>query len=201
MYEFIKGRLYSKGTDHVIIECGGIGYKIYTTTMSLASGAGTEKEITMFTHLHIREGIMDLYGFANKEELSVFRLLITVSGVGPKAALSILGTLQPARFGLAVAAEDVQALSKSPGIGKKTAQRIILELKDKLKKAGLEAGEAILEASFENAESNNAQEALNALLVLGYTQLEARKSVSAAAEEGDPTEVIIRKALKFLSRS
>jgi len=132
MYEYIKGEIVSKKHDYVVVDNAGIGYKIFTSINTM-SRLQTNEQALLHTYLHVREDIMVLYGFYSEEELFLFNMLISISGIGPKAALSILSVLSYQEVATAVVCEDAASLSKAPGIGKKTAMRIILELKDKLK--------------------------------------------------------------------
>lgn len=197
MYDYISGRIVNKGTNYIVIDNNGIGYRIYTSSTTLENLAGVDKESTVFTHLYLREAIMDLYGFSTKEELAVFELLITVSGVGPKAAISLLSTISPSSFSLAVISDDIKELTKAPGIGKKLAQKIILELKDKLKKDQL-VKDPIIDIAAEN-NGSVIKEAVDALMVLGYTSMEANKAVVSVYEKDMELEETVRNALKIMA--
>lgn len=199
MIAYIRGNLDYKGTDFVVVEAKGIGYKIRTPLPAIERIGQKGDEVKVYTYLYVREDAMNLYGFLTQEELGTFELLISVSGIGPKAALSLLSTVSPSSFALAVITDDVSTLMKAQGVGKKTAQRIILELKDKIKKEQLE-DVSIVEAAFENGSNSGKEEAVSALMVLGYTQLEARKAVSTVFAEDMDVEAVIKKALKALSR-
>ena len=134
MFAYLKGTLERKTTDSLILDVHGVGYKVFTTTTALCSCQALGSELKVHTHFYVREDTQSLYGFLSEEELKMFEQLISVSGVGPKAALSLVSNIPPSQFGLAVLTDDTDRFIKTPGIGKKTAQRIILELKDKLKK-------------------------------------------------------------------
>ena len=134
MFAYIKGRIEYKQADYMIIEASGIGYKVFTSLNTIQSSGAVGDEIKAYTYLHVREDNINLYGFLTPDELKMFELLISVTGVGPKAAVSLMSYMPPSRFILAVITDDVKAMTRAPGIGKKTAQRIILELKDKLRK-------------------------------------------------------------------
>ncbi len=183
--------------DTAVIECCGVAYACKTTFTTLKKLAG-ETRARLYTYLSVREDAVELFGFYDREELKCFKLLISVSGVGPKAALAILSEMDPQRFALAAATGDAKALTKAKGIGAKTAQRIILELKDKL------AGETI---SLRGAESvslrpssgSAAEEAVTALQVLGYTEAEAAGAV-APLDKSLSVEELIKKALLDLAR-
>lgn len=178
-----------------VIECGGVGFKCQTTDNTLRKLPKIGEKARLYTYLNVREDALDLFGFADEKELSCFKMLISVSGVGPKAALSILSETTPEKFALYVASGDSKALTKAPGIGNKTAQRIVLELKDKVsnEQVALGINEAPVSAS------GNIEEAVNALMVLGYTRTEASMA-AAQADASLPVEEIIRKALKLLAK-
>ena len=196
MFYYIKGSLAIKGENFVVVDCGGVGYKILTSNQSLSSAGSIGSEVCFYTYLHVREDIFDLYGFYGNEELASFEQLIGVSGVGPKAALSILSVLTPSQFALAVASSDAKAISKAQGVGPKLAQRIILELKDKISNRQL-VGESFAGSEvFATIESGN--EAVDALVVLGYSQQEAEKALRQADALSLPAEEAIKKALRYL---
>jgi len=201
MYAYIKGRLEAKGNDYIIIEAGGIGYRIYTTLTTLEAAGQVGSEFKAYTYLYVREDMMSLYGFATHEELSAFELLLTVSGVGPKVALSILSAVSPSRFSLAVITDDARTLTKAQGVGAKMAQRIILELKDKIKKQQLAVNEqADPETAAAAHEGSRMSEAVSALMVLGYSQVEAARAVASVYSDDLDLETIIKNALKGLMR-
>lgn len=202
MYAYIKGKLDYKHNDYLVVEAGGIGYKIFTSLSTIETSGQTGSEVKLYTHLYVREDIMNLYGFMSQEELGMFELLLTVSGVGPKAAISLVSSVSPSKFGLAVITDDTKTLTKAQGIGSKMAQRIILELKDKIKKEQLSApaqdiGQEKVQFSKENT---RVSEAISALMVLGYTALEASKAVSSVYSEDMDLEAIIKGSLKSLVR-
>lgn len=193
MYHYIKGTVVLKGTNYLVIDNNGVGYRIFTSD-SVLQRISVDKNEKIYTYLHIREDLMELYGFLTREELSTFEMLISVSGVGPKVGLSLLSTVPPSEFALAVVTNNVKAITRAPGVGPKVAQRIILELKDKLKNDQL-----IQEAVMYEEPAADANEAVSALMVLGYSQGEAKKAV-AAAGEGASTEETVRQALKQLMK-
>ena len=190
MYEYIKGEIVSKKHDYVVVDNAGIGYKIFTSINTM-SRLQTNEQALLHTYLHVREDIMVLYGFYSEEELFLFNMLISISGIGPKAALSILSVLSYQEVATAVVCEDAASLSKAPGIGKKTAMRIILELKDKLK--GLDVEDMEVKEQIEV--SDKYSEAVNALLVLGYNTKYAREALNKTYNEKDSLQDIIKKAL------
>ncbi|MFA5340735.1 MAG: Holliday junction branch migration protein RuvA [Clostridia bacterium] len=190
MYEYIKGEVIAKKHDYVVLDNSGIGYKIFTSINTMSRLKLNDPSL-LHTYLHVREDAMILYGFASEEELFLFNMLISISGIGPKAALSILSVLSYQEVATAVVCEDSASLSKAPGIGKKTAMRIILELKDKLK--GLEIEDKEVKEQIEV--SDKYTEAVNALLVLGYNTKYARQSLNKIYNENDSLQDIIKKAL------
>jgi Holliday junction DNA helicase RuvA len=198
---YIKGKLEYRHNDYIVVEAGGIGYKILTAMSTIENSGSAGDEIKVYTHLYVREDIMSLYGFLTKEELGMFELLIGVTGVGPKVAVSVISSLAPSKFSLAVITDDVKSLTKAQGIGNKTAQRIILELKDKINKEQLvSVGKVRAEELSVDRESSRISEAVSALMVLGYTPLEANKAVSSVFSEDMDLEAIIKNALKGLVR-
>jgi Holliday junction DNA helicase RuvA len=201
MYAYIKGKLEAKESESVIIEAGGIGYRISTSLSTLEALGQLGQEVKIHTYLYVREDTMSLYGFATNEELGMFKLLLTVSGVGPKAALSLLSTISPSKFGLAVITDDVKTLTRAQGIGNKTAQRIILELKDKISKEQVALNK---DGGFVNDDKSTGRsrlsEAVSALMVLGYSAAEANKAIAAVYSDDLDLETIIRNSLKGLGR-
>jgi Holliday junction DNA helicase RuvA len=201
MYAYIKGKLEARGGDHVIIEAGGIGYRVNVPLSTLEAAGQPGRDFKVFTHLYVREDIMSLYGFATQEELGMFELLLTVSGVGPKAALSLISAVAPSRFGLAVITDDVKTLTRAQGIGAKLAQRIILELKDKIKKEQLSAaGKEGFEKTDVQPGGTRISDAVSALIVLGYTPAEASRAVASVYSDESDTETVVKNALKSLIR-
>lgn len=197
MFYYLNGIVAHVSPYLAVIDCGGVGYACRTTSITL--GALTVgKPGKLYTHLNVREDAMELYGFATEEELNCFEMLIGVSGVGPKAALSILSSTPPERLALAIITGDEKALTAAPGIGKKIAQRIILELKDKLAKGQLggSAGEAYAGTGVTVIPENKVSEASAALAVLGYSQSEIAVALNGIELESLPLEAIIKQALK-----
>jgi Holliday junction DNA helicase RuvA len=189
MYEYISGTLVNTHINTAIIDVNGIGYKIFTTQHSQKQTSVGENA-KFYTHLHVREDIFDIYGFATKEERTTFEMLLSISGVGPKAALNVLSTLTPTELALAIASEDSKAITKVNGVGSKMASRIVLELKDKITKEF----ETSSVKSFNITPINStANDAVSALMVLGYSADEAGKAVDGI--EAATTEEIVLKAL------
>ena len=174
MYYYIKGTLVQKSDNYIVVDANGVGYMIYTSLNSMQNTGEIGKKITIYTYLHVREDVMDLFGFTTIEEKNMFMQLISVSGVGPKAALSILSVTTPAKFAVAVITNDVKTITKASGVGPKMAQRVILELKDKMKTDELEID---LEDESDDILSDNRSEAISALVVLGYSSNDAQKAI------------------------
>ncbi len=205
MYYYISGGLAHLEPNTAVIDAGGVGYRMTisaTTHATLPHPTEPMPRVKLYTYLAVREDAMELYGFATVEELSAFKLLISVSGVGPKAAISILSLLSPERFAMAVCAEDTKALSRAAGVGAKTAARIVLELKDKMLRESKDAPatSAALETIKPGASSNRLTEAQDALIVLGYSRGEALTALRAIDTAGMELEDIIRAALKNLMK-
>ncbi|MBQ9735552.1 MAG: Holliday junction branch migration protein RuvA [Clostridia bacterium] len=207
MFYHVKGELMLCEGSLAVVDCGGVGYAL-TVSLNTAEKLAQKvsEEVFLFTHLAVREDGVELYGFGSREELSVFRLLITVSGVGPKAAMSILSTLTPDRFAYAVCTEDAKALSRAPGIGGKTAARIVLELKDKISKeqmsgdlASLSGSTPAPKAPVGGAASGKLAEAQDALGVLGYNRTEIAQVLREIDVTGLSLEQIITAALRRFS--
>ena len=202
MYAYIKGRLEYRHNDYIVVEANGVGYKINTSLSTIESAGQVGTDIKVYTHLYVREDILSLYGFITQEELGMFELLISVSGVGPKAANSLLSAISPSRFGLAVITDDAKALTRAQGIGNKIAQRIILELKDKIKKEQLVAIPGMVKGQEAASIRDNSRfsEAISALMVLGYAAQEASRAVSSVYSDDLDVESIIKNSLKNLVR-
>lgn len=197
MIAFISGTVASLEENAAVIDTGAIGYRVYMSPYGLAAlTAGSQVKI--HTYLKVAEDAMDLYGFLTTEELSMFRRIISVSGAGPKAGLSILSVLRPAEFALAVVTGDFKAITRAQGVGPKLAQKIVLELKDKLDNSDF-IKSPDLGGEFMPVSAVSGNEAIEALCSLGYTQTEAARAVSAA--EGANTSEIITNALKILAKS
>ena len=199
MYAYIKGRIEMKLSDSVIIETGGIGYKIYMAQNAIEKVGNTGDIVKIHTHYYVREDNISLYGFLTSEELRMFELLIQTSGIGAKSALTILANIEPYAFALAIITNNDEKLIKIPGIGKKTAARMILELKDKMK---IELEEQKLEGEVEEniGEDENVSEALSALQVLGYNRKEIEKVFKKLDLKNMSVEDMIRKGLALLAR-
>lgn len=202
MYYYLKGELEYREGNICVIDCGGVGYKL-TVSMNTANAMLSKigKQVKLYTHLAVREDGIELFGFGSCEERECFHKLIGVSGIGPKVALSILSTHTPDKLAFAIASEDVALIAKTPGIGKKTASRIILELKDKLTMETSEDtySNQSISAPVLSSKNTNLSEAMEALMVLGYD----KATISGALKGIDPSmdpAMIIKTALKKLSR-
>ncbi len=196
----VRGKLIHKETMLAVIECGGVGYACRTTfsTMSRLGDVGSEERL--FTYLNVREDSAELFGFYDMQELNCFKMLLTVSGVGPKAALSILSDTDPQKFALTVASGESKPLTKTKGVGPKLAQRIVLELKDKIAKENISGEVYQATSDIQLAGSDGVSEAVSALMVLGYSQSEAASAVSKVSPELSSSE-IIKQALKIIGSS
>ena len=199
MFYYISGKVAVIEPGMVVIDAGGVGYAINTSYTS-ARSVKTGEQATFYTYLHVREGIFELYGFGRREELSCFKQLIAISGVGPKAALAILGAVTPEKLALCVISGDEKALTAAPGIGKKLAQRILLEMKDKMSKDQLEAasGSSGIVMPDLTAPGGAMEDALAALAVLGYPRAVAVNALQGVDTAGLATDEIVRAALKRL---
>lgn len=195
MFYYVNGTVAEIEAGLAVIDCGGVGYACATTNYTLSQLKKGERA-KLYTYLNVREDAMEMFGFASQSELRSFKMLIGVSGVGPKAALSILSSTTPQQLSMAVVMGDEKALTAAPGIGKKIAQRIILELKDKLIKeqGGFEAGSGAAVAM--PAQNNKAGEAAAALAVLGYGSQEIAAALKGIDMDALPLEEIIRQSLK-----
>lgn len=201
MYYYISGTLAHKSMSFAVIDAGGVGYRLTVSQNTYDKLPLAGNAAKLYTYLAVREDGIELFGFYDETELSSFQMLITVSGVGPKAAMSILSLLTPEKFALAVCTEDTKAISKANGVGPKTAARIVLELKDKLIKehgAEFNAAPEIGSAAKGSPARGKLTEALDALMVLGYQRAEATAVLKSLPTEQMTLEEIIRQSLKKL---
>ena len=204
MYSYIKGELTEVNLDHIVVEANGIGYMIFVPTNTFSYLPSLHEDIKVYTYLYIREDAMILYGFLTKDDLEMFKLLITVNGIGPKGGLAVLSTLSSDDLRFAILSDDAKAIAKSPGVGAKTAQRVILDLKDKMS----------LEDAFEKKMEHNTtagvgdrsvlssvkNDAILALTALGYSSTESMKAVSKVEiDDSMDVEDVLKSALKFMS--
>ena len=203
MISFIKGYVAETTENSVILETDSIGYEIFMTGTAIEETSRMQDKIKIYTYFHVREDTMQLYGFLSRDDLEMFRLLLNVNGIGPKAAMGVLAAITADELRFAVLSDDVKTISRAPGIGKKTAQKLILELKDKLKLE--DAFEKKLDHQEENLSltdtslRDSRQEAVEALTALGYSSTDALRAVRQVSEEtGDDVEAILKAALKQL---
>ena len=197
MIAMLTGTVEYVDENSAVIDTGGVGYRAYMSPANL-SRISAGQQVKIHTFLRVAEGIMDLYGFLTREELSMFKLIISVSGAGPKAGLAVLSVMTPAQLALSVVTDDYKSITKAQGVGPKLAQKIVLELKDKVKNNDL-VGNSVSESIDFAVPANSGNDAVEALMVLGYSQGEAMRAV-ASAGEGLSTEEAIKKALLFLAK-
>lgn len=193
----VKGTLTYTDTNFAVVECGGVGFKCFVSLTTLRDLTSIGSEVNLFTHLSVREDAMDLFGFSTNAELDAFKLLITVNGIGPKAAMAILSVLPPDRLSVAISSGDVKAIQMAQGVGKKTAERVVLELKDKVVGIG-GVSKSEVEGIQSVAASSDASEAVAVLVSLGFNQSDAA-TVVGAMDKSLSVDEMIRKGLKELS--
>lgn len=194
----LNGKLIYTDVNTAVVECGGVGFKCAATLNTLQKLPPVGEEVFLFTHMNVREDSIDLFGFAEQEELRCFKLLISVSGVGPKAALAILSELTPEKLALSVTTGDSKTITRAKGVGPKMAQRVVLELKDKLKSGVPHNVDVSSRVTSAVTAAGNAGEAVSALIMLGYSQTEASNAVAQLPQDLS-VEEIIKKSLKILS--
>ncbi len=198
MFSYITGRVAEKSANFVVVDVNGVGFKIFTSLNTLQDTSVISGEkATFYTYMYIKEGIMDLYGFSTKEELTLFELLITVSGVGAKGATAVLSVANPSKLALSIVTGDIATIKQASGIGTKTAQRISLELKDKIKNESLVSDATDAFEQVAPVDTSAQSEAVSALMVLGYSANEAQKAVASVSDAGN-VEEIVKQALKKL---
>jgi len=201
MIAYVKGPIAYVLDQSVVVDAKGVGYHINVSTSTLSRLPPRGAEVQLFTYLQSSENGQSLYGFLTQEEIRLFTLLISVSGIGPKVASGILSALSPSQVVIAIVADDAAALSKAPGVGKKTAQRVLLELRDKIKSIDTrEDNEETQSMMTFGSTRNEKQDAMDALLALGYGRTEAMQTVLEVAEEGMAVDQIIRLSLKKLTK-
>ena len=212
MLAYIKGNLEIKNNDYIVIDVGGLGYKVNMSKRAIEKVGNIGDKVKVYTYYRVREDDISIFGFNTNEELKMFELLLSVSGIGAKVALTILSSIELAEFALAVITDDVTKIVKIPGIGKKSAQRIILELKDKLKEQQLAEAEAETNAESEAGKQDKAkqkeqeentqtiEEATAALQILGYGKKEIEKAFEKLANKNVSVEELIKKGLTILSQ-
>lgn len=199
MFAYIKGSLEMKSSGYIVIDINGLGYKIFMSQSNIDTIGELHDIVKVFTYVKVREDDISIYGFKTQEQLKMFELLISVSGVGAKSALVMLSCIEPSDFAIAVISNDVKVLTKVPGIGNKSAQRIILELKDKLKEEQIE--EKLKDSSKKLKDnSENINEAISGLMVLGYSKKDIEKAFEHLDIDNLSIEDLIKKGLILLSQ-
>lgn len=193
----LRGILVYTDESSAAVECAGVAYRCQTTLSTLSRLDPVGTEVLLYTHLNVREDAVDLFGFADQRELRFFRMLIAITGVGPKAALSILSNLSPDRLSMCIATGDFKSITAAQGVGPKLAQRVVLELKDKIKNMDAIGGAGALPTDV-NLDAGNASEAISALVALGYAQADAAMVV-AKTDPNASVEDMIKAALRGLS--
>ena len=200
MYAFIEGEVCEKLNGSIVLLASGVGWQLNCSNNTLQAAPPLGEKMRCCTYLSVREDAMELFGFATREEKEMFLQLTSVSGIGPKTALGVLGSMPLRELNLAILLGDVNALSRAPGIGKKTAQRIALELKDKISQADVSAAVPAQSAAVSPALSPDAvTEAIEALIALGYSSTEARNAISQVRDQTDKPEDLIRLALRGMA--
>lgn len=202
MFAYIKGSLEMKSSNYIVVDINGLGYKIFMSQSNIESIGEINDIVKVFTYVKVREDDISIYGFKTQEELRMFELLIGVSGVGAKSALVMLSCIEPSEFAIAVISNNIKLLTQVPGIGTKSAQRIILELKDKLKAEQSELDEKKLEnAKLKSSKTNeNVQEAISGLMVLGYSRKDIEKAFTHLIVDELSVEELIKKGLILLTK-
>lgn len=202
MYAYIKGTFVSARGDNIVIENTGIGYKIYMPLMLQGRIGHIGDEVCVYTYHYVREDLIALYGFPEPEDQDMFELLLTVSGVGPKSAIGVVEVLRPSELAVAVLQGDIKKICSVKGLGKKSAERIVLELKDKLKGFDMKeiegSGDTVI--SLSEPGQSELEDCVSALVVLGYPASEANKAARSAYKEGMTVEEMIRNALRYLAK-
>lgn len=200
MISFVRGYLSEVYEDSIVVESQGIGYQIGVPSSVLSELPSVGSEVKIYTYLQIAENLMALYGFSTRDDLRIFKMLIGVSGIGPKGALAILSTIRPDDLRFAILSGDAKAIAKSPGIGLKTAQKVILELKDKLSlEEAVEMKRATVAAGSAAPLGSAREDALEVLTALGYSSTEALKAVrQVEITEGMSADAVVKQALKFV---
>ena len=201
MIAFVCGILEMKLNGYVVIDVGGIGYKVFMSESSIENLGNIGDKVKVYTHYHVREDDISLYGFLTMEELNMFELLISVSGVGAKSALNTLANIAPSSFALAVITNDTSKLVKIPGVGAKTAARIILELKDKIKNENIVSTKDNFAKTSDRVTNDEVSEAISALQVLGYNRRDIEKALEKVDTKDLKLEDIIKQGLKCLARN
>ena len=198
MISYLKGNLEVKSIDYVVIDVGGIGYKVFMSSNSISRLDETGNSVKIYTYMRVREDDISLYGFCTNEELRMFEQLLGVSGIGAKSALTILANISPSSFALAIISGDINTLKKLPGIGAKSAQRMVLELKDKMKTEEAVQAEEVISVNNNYINNDKTKDAIEALQVLGYSRSDVEVVLAKIDIRDDSVEEIIKKSLKYL---
>ena len=199
MYAFIEGKVCEKSGGMLILQAGGVGYLLTCSLTTIQAAPPVGQTMRCMTYLSVREDAMELFGFATQEEKDLFLRLIAISGVGPKLALSILGSMPVRDLQVAILMDDVTAISRAPGVGKKTAQRITLELRDKITQAEVSGVSAVADIPVKPQSADSLSEALEALMALGYSATEARTALSHVKDRNAPVDELITQALRGMA--
>ncbi len=199
MYAFIEGRICEKSAGTLVIQAGGVGYLLTCSLTTVQAAPAVGQTMRCLTHLSVREDAMELFGFATQEEKDLFLRLIAISGVGPKLALSILGSMPVRDLQVAILMDDVTAISRAPGVGKAAAQRISLELRDKITQAEVSGVTAVPDVPAAPQAADSLGEAIEALMALGYTATEARTALSHVRDRSAPVDELITQALRSMA--
>lgn len=200
MFYSLRGKLAFTDPAFVVLDCGGVCFKCFTSLNTIRSLPSAGSEVTLFTHMLVKEDALDLYGFFTTQELECFRLLISVSGIGPKAAVSILSELTPDKLAISIASGDAKALTRAQGVGKKIAERAVLELKSKITGVAASAADVSAAASVSADTGSDASEAVEALVALGYGRSDAAVAVGSM-DKSLSVDEMIRQGLKMLAAS
>mgnify|MGYP005755268629 FL=1 len=200
MFAYIKGILEIKESNYIVIDINGLGYKVFMSQNNIDNIGNIGDSVKVYTYVRVREDDISIYGFITQEQLKMFELLISVSGVGAKSALVMISCIEPSEFAIAVISGNVKVLTKVPGIGNKSAQRIILELKDKLKEEQLETENSNNLKLKERDNSENINEAISGLMVLGYSKRDIEKAFEHLDVDNLSIENLIKKGLILLSQ-
>lgn len=200
MFYSLRGKLAFVDPAFAVVDCGGVCFKCFTSLNTVRALPSAGSEVTLFTHMLVKEDALDLYGFSTTAELDCFRLLISVSGIGPKAAVSILSELTPDKLAISIASGDAKALTRAQGVGKKIAERAVLELKTKITGVAVSAAEVSAAASVSADSGSDAAEAVEALVALGYNRSDAAVAVGSM-DKSMSVDEMIRQGLKMLAAS
>ena len=197
MYAHIDGRLAEKGADTLVIDCGGVGYELICSRTTIGAAPRVGERMKCYTILSVREDAMELFGFATREEKALYEKLRGVSGIGPRTALNMLSSMSVRDLSIAIVTGDISALSRAPGVGKKTAQRVVLELKEKidhdaLTGAGIPVGAPV--------DTGPIAEAIEALMALGYSAPDAQRAIAAVSDSADTVDKLVLMALRGMDR-